>query len=438
MAFPAAAQCTPSWSTAIGTPGLEDGYAGPMAVWDDGNGADLYVGGSFTMIAGQSMRAIGRWDPISQAWTPVAGGVFSQFSSSFVAAIAVHDSDLFVGGSFGTAGGVPGTANIARFDGTAWSSLGPALSSAVWSMTSWNGLLYVGGGFAMAGDTVVNGIAYYDGKGWNAVGSGFGGGFAPSVFAMRPFDDGSGEKLYVGGRYSSIGGINGLIARWNGSAWEGVGDGIFSGSTFADIEAMAVFDEDADGPLAPALYVGGSSLSIPGFPACSVAKWDGTAWAPVGQDLGGRTTSLAVFDDGDGLALYLGGTAQPGTNYFARLENNQWVPAFGGVGGAAIPPSNFPSVFGLLSWGDRLVVAGNFTQVGDGGSGGGSANGIAMLVGCAACPADFNEDGTVNSQDFFDFLTAFFAEDPSADFNMDQVINSQDFFDFLGAFFKGC
>ena len=52
------------------------------------------------------------------------------------------------------------------------------------------------------------------------------------------------------------------------------------------------------------------------------------------------------------------------------------------------------------------------------------------------CRADFNDDGGVNSQDFFDFIAAFFAGD--ADFNHSGATNSQDFFDFLTAFFAGC
>ncbi len=50
------------------------------------------------------------------------------------------------------------------------------------------------------------------------------------------------------------------------------------------------------------------------------------------------------------------------------------------------------------------------------------------------CPGDFNGDGAVNTQDFFEFLDAFFGERPSADFNDDGVVNSQDFFAFVTVF----
>ncbi|MBC7773503.1 MAG: hypothetical protein H7210_13485 [Pyrinomonadaceae bacterium] len=53
-----------------------------------------------------------------------------------------------------------------------------------------------------------------------------------------------------------------------------------------------------------------------------------------------------------------------------------------------------------------------------------------------ACRADWNNDGVATSQDFFEFIQAFFAGD--ADFNADGDTNTQDFFDFLAEFFTGC
>ncbi|MGE4198543.1 MAG: GC-type dockerin domain-anchored protein, partial [Phycisphaerales bacterium] len=65
-------------------------------------------------------------------------------------------------------------------------------------------------------------------------------------------------------------------------------------------------------------------------------------------------------------------------------------------------------------------------------------NGVTATHVSFVCIADFNNDGRVNSQDFFDFITAFFALNQAADVNLDGAINSQDFFDFLTGLFAGC
>ncbi len=55
------------------------------------------------------------------------------------------------------------------------------------------------------------------------------------------------------------------------------------------------------------------------------------------------------------------------------------------------------------------------------------------------CPADFNADGIGGSiQDLFDFLVAWFAQDPRADLNGRDGVSVQDLFDFLALWFAGC
>lgn len=54
------------------------------------------------------------------------------------------------------------------------------------------------------------------------------------------------------------------------------------------------------------------------------------------------------------------------------------------------------------------------------------------------CIADFNGDGSVNTQDVLAFLNAWTAGDPSADVNGDGSVNTQDVLAFLNLWNAGC
>jgi hypothetical protein len=63
---------------------------------------------------------------------------------------------------------------------------------------------------------------------------------------------------------------------------------------------------------------------------------------------------------------------------------------------------------------------------------------VRLVQGPPPCPADVNASGSVTVQDIFDFLAAYFSQDPRADFNRSGTISVQDIFDFLAAYFAGC
>ncbi|MGE3109068.1 MAG: endonuclease/exonuclease/phosphatase family protein [Phycisphaerales bacterium] len=64
---------------------------------------------------------------------------------------------------------------------------------------------------------------------------------------------------------------------------------------------------------------------------------------------------------------------------------------------------------------------------------------VVVVVGMveeAACACDWDQSGSLGSQDFFDFLADFF--EGNGDFNHSGATTSQDFFDFLVCFLGGC
>ena len=359
-----------------------------MASYDDGSGPSLYVGGAFTMVAGMTANRIARWN--GSSWSTLGAGPNNGIpepapgNNFSVASLAVFDdgtgAGLYVGGQFSSFNGVS-YGNIARWDSAGWSTLpGPQYAGttgriyALLAHDDGNGdALFAAGFFGNAGGIgpLANRIARWNGAEWSAVGEGL----SSSPRALASFDDGSGSALYAGGFLSSAGGIAAQnIARWNGAAWSALQE-------VADLDgegrALLVFD---DGDSA-ALYAGGSFVTAGGVISGGVARWDGSAWSPLGEGFNGAVNALAEFDDGSGPALYAGGafTASGATAVtgIARWDGGAWQPVGAALGGPGTPSVNALAVFNDGS-GPALHAAGSFTT-----AGGASVNRIARWDGAS-------------------------------------------------------
>ncbi len=207
-------------------------------------------------------------------------------TSDYVDALAVSGSDLYVGGGFSNAAGIPQADNVARWDGAAWSALGSnghgngAFNDSVFALAVSGDNLYAGGVFVnAAGIPAADYIARWNGSAWSALGSNGtrnGAALNAQAFALAV----SGTNLYVGGRFTNAAGIPAAdtIARWNGSAWTALGsNGAGGGALKGEVDALAVSGTG--------LYAGGGFTNAAGMPQADyIAGWNGSTWFGLGSN----------------------------------------------------------------------------------------------------------------------------------------------------------
>ena len=303
-------------------PTMSDGFTFALAVHDDGHGAALYAGGDVFYTPLALPLYLGRLD--GSGWIPVG---HTLGTNGGVDALAVFDDGggekIFAAGDF-TAAGSTRAGRIARLDGDRWSALagggiggspdeyGRVRALAVWDDGA-GSALFAGGRFSAAGQAPAANIARWDGSSWSTLGAGIQGGTYDAVRALASFDDGSGSRLFVGGEISAAGGmpVNNLAA-WDGHAWSDVG-----GGTDGTVTCLASFD-DGSGPV---LFVGGYFTSAGGHRTAGVARWDGKAWRTASIVPG--ILSFRSFDDGRGPALYAG---SGGYELLRRWNGSGWDP----------------------------------------------------------------------------------------------------------------
>ncbi|MGD2109598.1 MAG: hypothetical protein PVI86_09420 [Phycisphaerae bacterium] len=121
------------------------------------------------------------------------------------------------------------------------------------------------------------------------------------------------------------------------------------------VEALVVFD-DGNGP---ALYAGGTFSSAGGVAANNIAKWNGTSWSPLGLGTDGTVYALAVYNDGTGPALYAGGfflnAGGLPASFVAKWNGTTWSSL--GVGTSGV-------VYALGVFNGDLYVGGGFLRAG--------------------------------------------------------------------------
>lgn len=262
------------------------------------------------------------------------------FASSVDAQLAFDDGSgpaLYVGGVFAAAGDAA-AAGLARWRSGAWETIGDLEPQPTFSYTTVRVFhahdfgagpqLYAGGIFRSISGVTVNNIARWDGSTWQPLGQGLR--FVPA--AMASFDDGSGVKLFVGTNQSvgSTSGLQSSLAVWDGASWTDLSPG-----PFAEVNALTVFDAGAG----PELFAGGYYVNGP----TSLIRRVGAAWVDAGvaaffnNGAPGEINALEVFDDGSGPALYIGGAFQKlsgvSVSNIARWDGATISPLAAGVSG---------------------------------------------------------------------------------------------------------
>ena len=356
------------WSS-LGT-GADNGVNGGVKALAVASSGEVYVGGSFTQAGGGAVaNNIAKWN--GTTWSSLGTGVSKRTNGSVIALGVTSGGEVYVGGGFTQAGGATAN-NVAKWNGTAWSNLGTGIGNGVNSgvyalAVASSGEVYVGGNFTQAGGVTANGVAKWNGTVWSSLGMGIGNGVNGYVTALAVLGSG---VVYVGGGFTQAGGGAAIgVAKWNGTAWSSLGTGI-GNSANSVVNVLAITSNGE-------VYVGGNFTQASGVTANGVAKWNGTVWSSLGTGIGngvnGYVTALAVL--GSGVVYVGGGFTQAGgatANNVAKWNGTAWSNLGTGIGNGV---NSGVYALAVASSGE-VYVGGNFTQ-----AGGVTANGVAKWNG---------------------------------------------------------
>ncbi|TVP50051.1 MAG: hypothetical protein EA341_08285, partial [Mongoliibacter sp.] len=274
----------------------------------DGSGG-WFIGGLMRIVDGVSRQGIAHIlsdGTLDLEWNATLN------STSIVNSIAVLENEVYVGGTFTSAGGITRNRIVKLNKTTAAVDLdwNPDINGTVNTITISGSDIYVGGSFTTVGGITRNSLVKLNNTSgavdisWNPNSNG-----VVQKIAI------SGDDIYVGGTFTSVGGqTRNRLAKLNNSTGEA--DASWDPNADAAVQTLAIADNG--------IYVGGSFTSLGGESFLRLAKLNNTtgevdpSWNP-GADASVNSIEIAGSD------IYVGGAfttiAGQSRNRLVKLNN---------------------------------------------------------------------------------------------------------------------
>ena len=258
-------------------------------------GVAVGVALSVALSAGDAASA----QACTQEWLPAIHA-----PGNGVHALLARNDTLYVGGTFETLGGVQ-VNRIGAINALGVSPLGPGFGPFIHGLfgccarvytiafnpTAIGPQVFAGGEFIESAGTLLESAALYHSFTWHAMADGLVNNSCPvdcgpRVFASLIAPGASNTAIYIAGTFtdSASGVPMSRVGRWEDGQWHDLAGGLTAPKQSIPFwaEALALYDDGRG----DAVYVGGQFTHAGGVPADSIARWDGTNWEPLGDGLG--------------------------------------------------------------------------------------------------------------------------------------------------------
>lgn len=238
--------------------------------------------GTFPAAGHSAVQNAGQWT--GREWRPLGTGVGHPVSS-----IATWNGRAVVGGGHFVSVEIPG----------GWQTVGDpfhrtsTIDGPVMTVASVGETLFVAG--TTCTGPLVNrscpfGVLRWSGLAWEPLP-----GTAVTFSQVSVLHDYHGNLIAAGPFITNTNPPLAGVARWNGAAWHALGSGIGGPPTGTgvasapDVQTAITFHGD--------LIVAGTFTTADGQPARNIARWDGTAWHAMGNGLPERVDGLTILND---------------------------------------------------------------------------------------------------------------------------------------------